>query len=57
MSPQKNLNYEILLNILLFGSSKYKDSVNKEILIDAMHFLKTIRDFDRHLFIWPQIPL
>ena len=27
----KNLNDQMLLDILLFGSGKYKDSVNKEI--------------------------
>ena len=33
MSLWKNLNCEILLDILSFGSDKYKDTVNKEILV------------------------
>ena len=43
----KNLNDEMLPEILLFGSDKYKDAVNKEILV---HTIKTTKSFKRPLF-------
>ena len=43
----KNLNDEMLPGILLFGSDKYKDAVNKEILV---HTIKTTKSFKRPLF-------
>ena len=47
----KNLNDEMLLDILLFGSYKYKDTVNKEILIHTINFLKTTKRFERPLLL------
>ena len=41
----KNLNDEMLLDILLFGSDKYKETVNKERLVHAINFLKTSKRF------------
>ena len=46
----KNLNDEMSLDILLFGSDKYKDTVNKKILVQTINFLKTIKCFERRLF-------
>ena len=37
------------LNILLLGSDKYKDTVNKEKLVHAIDFLKTTKLFGRPL--------
>ena len=39
----------MLSDILLFGSEKYKDTVNKEILVHAINFLKTTKHFERPL--------
>ena len=47
----KNLNGEMLLNILLLGSNKYKDTINKEVLTHTMNFLRTTKHFERSLFI------
>ena len=47
----KNLNDEMLWNILLFGSDKYKDTVNKEILIHRINFLKTTKRIELLLFL------
>ena len=46
----KNLNDEMLSDILLFGSDKYKDTVIKEILVHTNNFLKTTKRFERPLF-------
>ena len=46
----KNLNDETLSDILLFGSDKYKDTVNKEILVYTIDFLKTTKSLERPLF-------
>ena len=43
----KNLNDEMLSDIYLFGSDKYKDTVDKEI---PVHTIKTIKSFKRPLF-------
>ena len=43
----KNLNDEMLSDIYLFGSDKYKDTVDKEILV---HTIKTTKSFKRPLF-------
>ena len=53
----KNLNDEMLSDILLFGSDKYKDTVIKEILVHTNNFLKTTKRFERPLFSWSLIPL
>ena len=47
----KNVNDEMLLDIILFGSDKYKDTVNKEILIHTINFLKTTKRFERPLLL------
>ena len=36
----------MLLNILLFGSDKYIDTVKMEILVHAVNFLKTTKRFN-----------
>ena len=41
----------MLSDIPLFGSNKYKDTVNKEILFHTINFLKTIKRFERPLFL------
>ena len=46
----KNLNDEMLSDILLFGSDKCKDTVNKDILVHTINFLKTTKRFERPLF-------
>ena len=46
----KNLNDEMLSDILLFVSDKYKDTVNKDILVHTINFLKTTKRFERPLF-------
>ena len=43
----KNLNNEMLSDIYLFGSDKYKDTADKEILV---HTIKTTKSFKRPLF-------
>ena len=43
----KNFNDEMLSNILLFSSNKYKDTVNKEILFHTINLLKTIKRFEK----------
>ena len=53
----KNLNDEMLSDILLFGSDKYKDTVSKEILVYTINFLKTTKRFEKPLFFLSLIPL
>ena len=45
-----NLNEQSLLDIILFGSEKFKDSINKEILLHSINFIKTTERFNRPLF-------
>ena len=52
----KNLNDKMLLAILLSGSDKYKDTVNKEVLVHKINSHKTTKHFTRPVF-WPLIPL
>ena len=40
----------MLSDILLLGSDKYKDTVNNEILVHTIDFLKTTKRFERILF-------
>ena len=47
----KTLNDELLLDILLFGYDKDKDTVNKEILIYAINFLKTVNALKDHCLV------
>ena len=53
----KNLNGEMVIVIILFGSDKYKDTVNKEIPIHTINFLKTTQRFGRPLFLAPDTNL
>ena len=40
----------LLLDIILYGSDKYKDTVNKEILLHTINFIKNTKRFERPLF-------
>ena len=42
----KNLNVEMLFDILLFGSKKYEDTVNNDILVHTINLLKTTKRFE-----------
>ena len=46
----RNLKDELLLNMILYGSEKYKDTVNKEILLHTISFIKNTKRFERPLF-------
>ena len=46
----RNLKDELLLDIILYGSDKYKDTVNKEILLHTVSFIKNTKRFERPLF-------
>ena len=46
----KILNDKVSLDIFLFGSDKYKDTVNKEILVHTINLCKTSKPFERPLF-------
>ena len=45
-----NLKDELLLDIILHCSDKYKDTVNKEILHHIINFIKNTNHFGRSLF-------
>ena len=38
------------MDIILYGSGKYKGTVNKEILLHIIRFIKSIKRFERPLF-------
>ena len=46
----RNLKDELLLDIILYGSDKYKDTVNKEILLHTISFIKNTKRFERPVF-------
>ena len=46
----RNLKDVLLLDIILYGSYKYKDTVNKEILFHTIIFIKNTKRFERPLF-------
>ena len=46
----RNLKDELLLDIVLYNSDKYKDTVNKEILLHTIKFMKKTKRFERPLF-------
>ena len=46
----RNLKDELLLDIILYGSGKYKDTVDKEILHHTISFIKNTKRFERPLF-------
>ena len=45
----RNLKDELLLDINLYGSDKYKDTANKEILLHTISFTKNTKRFERPL--------
>ena len=45
----RNLKDEFLLDIILYGSDKYKDTVDKEILLHTISFIKNLKHFERPL--------
>ena len=45
-----NLKDELLLDILLYDSDKYKDTVSKEILFHTISLIKNTKYFERPLF-------
>ena len=46
----KKFNDEMLLDTLLFGCDKYKETINKEVFLHTINFLKTTKCFERPLF-------
>ena len=46
----RNLKDELLLDMILYGYEKYKDTVNKEILLHTISFIKNTKRFERALF-------
>ena len=51
MDPSlRNLKDELLLDIILYGSDKYKDTVNKDVLLHTISSLKKTKRFERPLF-------
>ena len=46
----RNLNDELPLDIFLYRSDKYKDNVNKEILLHTISFIKNTKRIERPLF-------
>ena len=45
----RNLRDELLLDIILYSSDKYNDTVNKEILLHTISFIKNTKLFERPL--------
>ena len=43
-------NDELLLDIILYGFDKHKDTVNKEILLHTIRFIKNTKRFEWPLF-------
>ena len=46
----RNLKDELILDIVLYGSEKYKDTVNKEMLLHTISFIENTKRFERPLF-------
>ena len=46
----RNLKDELLLDIIFYGSDKCKGTVNKEILLHTISFIKNNKRFERPLF-------
>ena len=46
----KNAKDELLLYMILNGSGKYEDTVNKELLLHTISFIKNTKLFERSLF-------
>ena len=45
----KNLNEESLIDVLLFGSDRFNDSKNKQILLHAICYIQATKRFERPL--------
>ena len=45
----RNLKDELLLDVILYGFDKYKDTVNKEILLHTISFIKNTKRLERPL--------
>ena len=46
----RNLKDELLLDMILYDSGKYNDTVNKEILLHTISFINNTKRFERPLF-------
>ena len=46
----RNLKDELLKHMILYGSDKYKDTVDKEVLLHTTSFIKNTKCFERPLF-------
>ena len=46
----RNFKDELLSGIFLYGSDKFKDTANKDILLHALSFIKHTKLFERPLF-------
>ena len=42
----KNLNEESLIDVLLYGSDKYKNSKNKQILFNKIYYIQSAKRFE-----------
>ena len=40
----------LVLDTILYGSEKYKDTVNKEIILHTINFIKNTKRFPRTIF-------
>ena len=51
------LKDELLLDIILYGSDKCNDTVNKEILLHTIRFIKNTKRFERPGYHgpWPKV--
>ena len=48
MTCLRNLKDELLLDIILYGSDKYKDTINQEILLHTISFTKNTKRLNVH---------
>ena len=46
----RNLKDELLKHMILYGSDKYKDTVDKEVLLHTTSFIKNTKCSERPLF-------
>ena len=49
-SSNESFDEKFQLNALLYGSNKFNDKVNKEILLRIIYYIKSIKSFERPLF-------
>ena len=45
----KNLNEESLIDVLLYGSDRFNDNENKQILLDTICYIQATKRFERPL--------